>query len=383
MTNLLFCYYNGFESEKGGVQKVAFELATFLINNGFKVFFLSGKHSKPTNSFPLNNQMFLPDQDLFSKVNKKYYHNIITEHNIKIIINHDASNTRTNFFLAGFPRKDVKMISFHHNDPLARISNSYIIREQESYPRSFKLRIWLKKLISKREVQKLINGSDKLVFLSPGIIKDLENKLRIKSPKICQIYNPLPMSQRESLTLNNRRKRVICVGRIDIKHKRLDLLLKIWQKVEQVNETHELIIIGGGDDEEKVKELANYLGLKRVRFTGFTDPKPYYQTAEVSVLTSDYEGFSMVMVESLYFGAVPILFNNWAAVEDFVINDVNGVVVEPGNLRQFENSLLKLLNDTSYQEKLRQNHLMTLSKLNPEEIGNSWLNLINNLISEQ
>lgn len=383
--NILFCYYNGFDPSRGGVQKVTFDLAEFLSCNGFNVFYLSGKHADNSSLKSLKNQFFLPKNELFTELNKQFYDNLLISNDIKIVVNHDASNYRSNFFLDVVKRDQIKLVSFFHSDPLVRLSNSIIFQTKKKFRFISPIVILIKKYRTKKEISYLINNSDLVIVLSPAIKRNIQSVLGLPVQKVSAQYNFIKLFKTDSELekIEKRLKRVVCVGRIDLKNKRHDLLLKIWQKIELVNDSHELIIIGGGDDEIKVRDLANSLGLKRVKFTGFADPKPYYQTAEVSVLTSDYEGFSMVMVESLFYGAIPILFNNWAAVEDFVINGVNGVVIEPGNLIQFENSLLQLLNDNSYQEKLRQNNLITLSKLDPLEIGNSWLNLLNNLFSKQ
>lgn len=377
--NILFCYFNGFEHEKGGAQKVAFNLGCFLESKGNVLYYLAGNHAVPNGQISLSHQFFLPNNNIFSKENEEFYNQILDRLKINLVVNHDASNNRSNFFLKKFPRNDIKMISFHHNDPLVRISNSIIIREKINYKFTSSVRIFLKKILIRREVNQLVKSSNSIVFLSPGIIKDLNTKLNIKSEKFTHIYNPLDLDLEGTLNNSKKMKRVVCVGRLDIKHKRLDILLKIWKNVEILNKTHELVIVGGGNDESKLKDIANQLKLQRVKFVGFTNPVPYYETSEVSVLTSDYEGFSMVMVESLFYGAIPVLFNNWAAVSDFVKHDVNGLVIEPGNEKLFEESLLALLEDKKHQMILRGNNMMTLGKLESKSIGETWLRLIQNL----
>jgi glycosyltransferase involved in cell wall biosynthesis len=65
-----------------------------------------------------------------------------------------------------------------------------------------------------------------------------------------------------------------------------------------------LIFLGTGAGKAGLQELATDLGVSdRVIFAGFhADPTPFYQTADLFVLSSDYEGFGNVIVEALACG---------------------------------------------------------------------------------
>ena len=65
-----------------------------------------------------------------------------------------------------------------------------------------------------------------------------------------------------------------------------------------------LMIVGQGQNEAKLRALVRELGLEgRVIFAGFhVDPAPFYASADLFVLSSDYEGFGNVIVEALSFG---------------------------------------------------------------------------------
>ena len=63
----------------------------------------------------------------------------------------------------------------------------------------------------------------------------------------------------------------------------------------------ELMIVGSGELETSLRQLAGELGIAdKVIFAGFqSDPTPFYLSADLFVLSSDYEGFGNVIVEAL------------------------------------------------------------------------------------
>ena len=65
-----------------------------------------------------------------------------------------------------------------------------------------------------------------------------------------------------------------------------------------------LMIVGGGPLEADLRRLTGSLGLiDDVIFTGFqADPWPYYASADLFVLSSNYEGYPLVVVEAMRSG---------------------------------------------------------------------------------
>ena len=87
--------------------------------------------------------------------------------------------------------------------------------------------------------------------------------------------------------------------------KRHDLLVKAYAKTKQ---TMPLLLLGQGKHQEAIKTLVNSLDLQdKVIFLGFKpNPFPYIKHAQLKVLTSDWEGFALVIAEALALG-VPVI----------------------------------------------------------------------------
>jgi glycosyltransferase involved in cell wall biosynthesis len=93
-------------------------------------------------------------------------------------------------------------------------------------------------------------------------------------------------------------------------------------------------LVGEGPDLERLKQLAGSLGFPEgmIRFEGLVEGDvlaDLVRKSDFSVLSSNYETFGTVVIESLACG-VPVVATNVGVVPT-VINKSNGVVVAPGD----------------------------------------------------
>ncbi len=83
--------------------------------------------------------------------------------------------------------------------------------------------------------------------------------------------------------------------------KRHDILLKAYAQTDQ---SMPLLLLGQGKHKKDIEQLAIELGLEdKVVFLGFCEnPYPYIKHAQFKILTSDWEGFAIVIAEALALG---------------------------------------------------------------------------------
>lgn len=74
---------------------------------------------------------------------------------------------------------------------------------------------------------------------------------------------------------------------------------------------------------EKVIQLK----LNNVLFEGFQSPLEYYKRASLLILTSEYEGFPLVLAEAMSFGVIPVVYGSYSAVYDIISDGVDGVIL--------------------------------------------------------
>ena len=109
------------------------------------------------------------------------------------------------------------------------------------------------------------------------------------------------MAQAEKLWCCPPGKRVLTVGSLK-EQKNHPLLLRAFARIPDPQAR--LMLVGMGECEVGLRALAGDLEIAdRVIFAGFhPDPTPFYRTADLFVLSSDYEGLPTVLIESLSCG---------------------------------------------------------------------------------
>lgn len=145
------------------------------------------------------------------------------------------------------------------------------------------------------------------VAVSSGVADDLALLSGLPREEFTVVNNPvsprsMPTPQAlalaESFWAAPPGKRALSVGSFKLQ-KNHDLLLRSFARI--FDQDARLMLLGQGDQEWALRSLASELGIAhRVVFAGFhSDPTPFYVTADLFVLSSDYEGFGNVIVEAL------------------------------------------------------------------------------------
>lgn len=120
----------------------------------------------------------------------------------------------------------------------------------------------------------------------------------------------------------------VAVGRLSTE-KNHERLLRAFSRVAVDDPNVRLVIIGGGPLESHLRELIVELGLAdRVLLTGLQkNPFALLAMCDCFVLSSDYEGQPMVILEALTLG-LPVVTTNFASARDALPPGI-GLVVEP------------------------------------------------------
>lgn len=145
------------------------------------------------------------------------------------------------------------------------------------------------------------------VCVSRGVMNDFVENLGDITP-ITAIHNPIDQQAVQKLADNfvpksqdyKYQKYIIHVGSFK-EAKRHDILLNAYAQTDQ---SMPLLLLGQGKHKKDMEQLAIELGLKdKVIFLGFCEnPYPFIKHAQFKILTSDWEGFAIVIAEALALG---------------------------------------------------------------------------------
>ena len=100
----------------------------------------------------------------------------------------------------------------------------------------------------------------------------------------------------------------INVGRHDEKQKKLSRIIEVAKKLKNDEYKFKILFIGEGADTGKYKEMVHKYQLEDIiLFLGKkTNPYPYFKISDCALLTSEYEGYPVVFLESFILN-VPLI----------------------------------------------------------------------------
>ena len=335
--NILFLmkYYS-----LGGVEMVTNVLASRFLDNGCRVSIVS--FIEPSNEILCRKDSriiyYLLSGFNTSKKNIDQLRNILIEEKIDIVINQWGLPYVPIYVLKKASKGlSLKIFSVHHNSPKTNGRLKGIeIAMSETNNKFCALILCMKKVltyyVTSYSMWYVYQKSDKYILLSDSYIREFLSFTRVKkATKLVVITNPItiPYIEEYEKILSYKRKEIIYVGRIDYNQKRVYRVIEVWKLLEKKYPDWKLIIIGDGEEKSKLEEQSFQLGLKRIVFEGFKNPLEYYKYASLLILTSEYEGFPLVIPEGMAWGVVPCVYGSYSAVYDIVKDDVSGIIIEP------------------------------------------------------
>lgn len=226
----------------------------------------------------------------------------------------------------------------------------------------------------------VIQGSDRYVLLSESFRKELVHFGVSGVEKLVSIPNPSTYSTNQNWEELNSGKenRVLFVGRLDHGQKRPDKMIRVFEKLHAQFLDWQFDVVGDGDALEELKEYAMSRNLDRVHFHGFQDPKSFYIRSKIFVMTSDYEGFGLTLVEAQSCGVVPVVNRCFSSVDD-VVSKTSGVVVDFGDDENFVKSTAELMENEELWIRLSLGGLEHSRSFDADVIADKWLELFNKI----
>ncbi len=176
-----------------------------------------------------------------------------------------------------------------------------------------------------------------------------------------RIYHGLkPEAYRPRGNAPDSKPRILSIGRLREK-KGFPTLLAACALLLKQGVDFECTLVGYGPLEERLKSLANELGLEgRVRFAGklsHDEVLELYREATVFALPcqiaadGDRDGIPNVLIEAMALG-LPVVSTPVSGILELIDHDENGLLVPPEDAKQLSLALMRLLGDPRLRQEL-------------------------------
>ncbi len=183
--------------------------------------------------------------------------------------------------------------------------------------------------------------------------------------------NELPTGLRGS-------KYLLWYGRVFDEIKDLKFLVDAFVASEVWKQDVKLVILGDGPDSELIKKYAaETSAATHFIFLPHTpNPFPIISGARASLLTSRYEGFPMVLVESLSEGTPVVSLDIDSGPSEIITDGENGLLVPKRSLPLFAEAIGKICRDDALYLRLSQNARPSVARFSTELIAQQWKKLL-------
>lgn len=391
--NILFFYrvYPNY----GGVEVVTSVLAKRFVADGHHVTIasLEQPHPEMKDQNVDGVELVSLHHPVLAKDNIQRLHQVVVDKKIDIIVNQWGLPYKTTMLCnKAIKGTSCKLVSVLHGAP--NISK-VIIKAQDKVKNAsnpitklgFSAILKAKEEVIKWSIRYACRHNEKYIMLSNAFINPLIKYARIKdASNITAIGNPVTIPvDLNGFSLDNKKKQLLYVGRMDYENKRVNRIVEAWQGIAERHKDWELVLVGDGPHKQQLTDYVNQHKINRVRFEGFQVEAPirYYKDASIFMLTSDLEGFGLVIIESMSFGCVPIVYGSYEAAYDIIDQGVCGFVTpKPYSKTKTIEKMELLMNDDKLRLDMAKKAMEKAKSFSIDSISQKWYELFNKVLDK-
>jgi phosphatidylinositol alpha-1,6-mannosyltransferase len=154
------------------------------------------------------------------------------------------------------------------------------------------------------------------------------------------------------------KRTILTVGRL-MERKGQHVVIQAMRRVLDEFPDAVYVAVGVGPDRERLESLANELGVAdHVRFPGDRNTLEFYHACDLFIMPSldftskgDIESFGIVFLEANVCKK-PVIGGRNCGMMDSVLDGETGLLVDPQNIDEVADAMLRLLRDRAFAEKL-------------------------------
>ena len=317
----------------GGAERLAIYLAHDWVERGFKVeMVLMQKHGELLS-------LLKPDISVIDLNSKRIRNSIIA------LYKYFKSSQPDIIWVGMWPLTSVSIISWL----LSRKPGSIYLIDHNQLSISVIQELKVPPIFLKLLMKITYPFATGIMAVSNGVKEDLCRLGGFRDDQVNVIYNPAATGIPANISVTEDHKNsiwgegfenhILSVGSLDVQ-KNYHLLIKAFSRISKKLNA-KLIILGEGKLRSSLESLISELGLEdSISLVGFTNnPYPWYLTADLYVLSSDWEGLPTVLIEALECG-LPIVSTDCHSGPKEILEDGRyGKLVPTNNLNALSNAI--------------------------------------------
>lgn len=190
------------------------------------------------------------------------------------------------------------------------------------------------------------------------------------------IANPVETPSAEP---SKRENVFVALGRYD-KQKSLDYFLRAWALIANELPDWRIELYGEGNLRSDLEKLISDEGIVRASLMGKTNEVgSVLSRSKVHVLSSQYEGLPIAIVEAALLGVPTVAFDCAPGIADLIEDGVSGTIVPQNNIEKLALAMSALANDKQKLDAMSGASIAYAQRFSPDVIVEQWVELLQDM----
>ena len=348
---------------KGGAERSCAMLSEMLSDSGHSVHIvtLNDQIDFPFKGVLFNLGLFKKEPDNFwlrftrLKKLRKY----LVENSFDVIIDHRPKNNyKRELFYQKYVYRNLPKIYVAHTSNVSEILTNNLSKFVEIYNKN----------VTNVSVSKYIQNE---ILMKNGVEK---------CTTIYNAFDPLWFDEEQLIIPSEIKNKdyILSYGRIEDEIKDFTFLINsfnqslVWQKERY------LVILGDGKDKNNLIDYSKTLPCsEKIIFLPFIKtPFSIIKKAKFVTITSKYEGFPMVLAESLSLGTPVVSLDIISGPSEIIIDQQNGLLISKREVSLFSEAIVAMFEDLELYNRCKNNAKKSVTEFSKEKISEKWNKLL-------
>lgn len=353
-------YVHGFMFSKGGIERLAADLANYLVHRHHEVTIYCRIHSNNKPIYPIDKSIkVVPifDEDHQEKTSQDLRKALSTS-NIDVF---------------------VPMLSEWLFEPIIKAAEGLdfpIIASEHNCPAAIEDKWW-----NHTSRVNTLKKVDLIHLVREGFKTSLPQELQ---GKINVIPNGSSLSSLIKVDRKKTYHRILSAGRL-APQKRFDRLIKAFSiAAKSIDKDWVLDIYGEGPDREDLSELISSYGMEnRIKLRGSTNQlEKEYLTSDIFVTSAEFEAGPIVVIEAQMFGVPCIGYNDCSGTNEAIRHNIDGLLAKPDeNGSELARAIIKLVQNEELRIQFGKASKENSFLLNMKVVSEKWEKMLISLVS--